>query len=84
MTTRSQIERWFNRGVKEGATHMLVVCDTWDYEDYPVYVKPGEDPREIVQRKATGNMQRLMECYALHKPFPPGSARVHDYSSKDD
>jgi hypothetical protein len=45
---------------------MLVVCDTFDYDDYPVYVKPGEDPRQKAETYQRGeNMQRLMECYSL-------------------
>ena len=31
--TRSDISQWFDRGKKLGATHMLVVCDTLDWDD---------------------------------------------------
>lgn len=62
------IGEWFDAGVKQGATHMLVVCDTFDYEDYPVYVMPGEDPHEVVNEKTGTNMQSLHEVYALHLP----------------
>ncbi len=40
--SRADIKRWFRNGKKNGATHMIVVCDTFDYEDYPVYVEKGE------------------------------------------
>lgn len=63
--TRTNISGWFNRGVKEGATHMIVVCDTYDHEDYPVYVKPGQDPREVAKGYDGTNMQRIMEVYNL-------------------
>jgi|ERR1039458_6306432 hypothetical protein len=39
MTTKEDLRRWFNEGVELKATHMIVVCDTFDHEDYPVYVK---------------------------------------------
>lgn len=39
MTTRNQISTWFDIGLDLGATHMAVVVDTFDYEDYPVYMK---------------------------------------------
>lgn len=39
MTTQSQIRDWFQEGVHLGASHLVVVCDTFDHEDYPVYVK---------------------------------------------
>lgn len=63
--SRQDIIEWFARGLEDGATHMIVVCDTYDYEDYPVYVLPGQSVREI-EDKQRGNMQRVMEVYALH------------------
>lgn len=65
-TTREEIAGWFDRGVKKGATHLIVACDTFDHEDYPVYVEPGEDPREVAARYSGVNMQTVMEVYALH------------------
>jgi len=41
-TTREQIRGWLERGVvADGATHMVVACDTFDWEDYLVYMSPG-------------------------------------------
>ena len=42
-----------------------MVCDTFDHEDYPVYVKPGEDVRAIYAQYNGPNMQRVMEVYNL-------------------
>lgn len=64
-TTREEISEWFDLGVKEGATHMLIVCDTYDHDDYPVYIKPGQDPKVCSEQRNLGSMQRLMECYKL-------------------
>lgn len=63
-TTVTEINQWFDDGVKRGATHMIVVCDTFDHTDYPVYVMPGTDAREEFQRHQS-NMQRVMEVYSL-------------------
>ena len=63
--SRVDINRWFDEGISEGATHMIVVCDTWDYEDYPVFVKPGEDARVVAAQNNGVNMQRVMEVYDL-------------------
>jgi hypothetical protein len=62
---RLDILCWFDEGVRKGATHMIVVCDTWDYEDYAVYVMPGEDTRKKVSEFSGPNMQRVMEVYDL-------------------
>lgn len=61
----NEIRRWFEEGVAKGATHMIVVCDTFDHEDYPVFVKPGEDVREREKAYQWRNMQRVMEVYNL-------------------
>lgn len=63
--SKQDIRGWFQRGLEIGATHMIVVCDTFDHEDYPVYVKPGEDPREQ-EKGYRGEFSRVMEVYAMH------------------
>ena len=66
-TTKEDISQWFDEGVKKGATHMLVVTDTFDYEDYPKYVMSGEDPRARYKEYLDGthSMQTVMEVYCL-------------------
>ena len=60
-TSRETISRWLDYMYEtDGVTHMLVVCDTYDYEDYPVYIREGRDPAKYV----SGSMQRVMECYS--------------------
>jgi len=67
-TTKEDISSWFDRGVKQGATHLIVAVDRFDHEDYPVYVQPDEDAREIVKTRFSGqNMQGAMEVYNLAK-----------------
>lgn len=64
-TTRDDLSRWFDDGVEQGATHMVVVCDTFDYGDYPVYVMPDQDVREVAEANDGPNMTKLMEVYCL-------------------
>lgn len=63
MTTREEISDWFDRGQKDGWDYMVVVCDKWDYSDYPVYCST----KKAAQNKwdNPGEMQRAMECYNL-------------------
>ena len=65
-TSKQEIRRWFERAKAEGATHMLIICDGFDHEDYPVSVKFGTDPRAVAKDYAGQSMQRVMECYAMH------------------
>jgi hypothetical protein len=66
-TTSSDIRRWLEEGKKTGATHVIVATDTYDWSDYPIFVKPYEDARE--RSEALGEMQRLTEVYDLSKDF---------------
>jgi len=42
---------------------MAVICDTFDYSDYPVYFKNRHNM--MVVEMNPGNMQRVMETYNL-------------------
>jgi len=64
-TSRANIREWFERGIDEEATHMIVVCDTFDHEDYPVFVSAGQDARKVASGYNGENMQRVMEVYNL-------------------
>jgi hypothetical protein len=47
---------------------MIVACDTFDYEDFPVNVMPGEDPKKKAAEYDNPNkMLRLMEVYSLSR-----------------
>ena len=65
MTTRMDLKVWFDQGKKEGATHMIVVCDTFDYGDYPAYVTPPETIHDRITYYKLSPMQRIMEVYDL-------------------
>ena len=62
MTSVSQIKVWFDEGLKDGATHMIVKWDSFDGPegDYPVYVYPGEDARKVADK----NNDSTVECYS--------------------
>lgn len=58
-----EIESWLKRDKAAESDYMLVVCDTFDYEDYPVYVSK-EDLSDAIERYSR-NMQRVLEVYDL-------------------
>lgn len=69
MITKKEIEQCFRTGVAQGSTHMIVVCDTFDYQDYVVFVTSDQDVRKVVPKYqlSAGNMQKVMEVYDLSK-----------------
>lgn len=62
-----QIHEWFQEAQNQGATHLVVVCDTYDWDDYPIYVMPDQDLRLICAEHDEENMQRIMEVYDISK-----------------
>lgn len=68
-TSREDIHRWLVEGVAKKATHMIVVVDTYDHTDFPVYVMAGEDARKVAKAEGDKAMQRVMEVYNLKLPF---------------
>lgn len=69
MTTKEDIRGWLKRGIRDKQTHVIVVCDSFDYSDYPVFVDQGEDARRIAAKFDGQNMQRVMEVYDLSLPI---------------
>lgn len=65
MTTKSEIRNWLHAGLEKKATHVLVVCDTYDWSDYPVFIMPGDDIHEKIDKNNGPNMTKLMEVYDL-------------------
>lgn len=66
MTSRDDIRSWLREGKSQDATHVIVVVDEFDHDDYPVFVQRGEDAAYVAKRLNAESMQRVMECYALH------------------
>lgn len=66
--SREEISRWFDEGVADGKDYMLVVCDTFDWDDYPVFETTDTGCLIEYHRLHNQNMQRVMEVYDLRKP----------------
>lgn len=64
VTTVAEIKSWFDQAVAESAGYMIVVCDTFDHSDYPVFCK---DDAAVLDRYAyyclDAPMQKIMEVY---------------------
>jgi hypothetical protein len=79
--SRSDIRRWVEEGVEKGASHVIIAVDTWDYDNYPIYVMPGENARSRVNAQNAKSMQRVDECYDLSMDIEEqlGGGRVFTY-----
>ena len=65
--TQLEISSWFDRGVAQGSAYLIVACDTFDWDDYPIFMSCKEDALARKAKLLTGaNMQKLMEIYDLN------------------
>lgn len=69
-TTREEILSWIESAQTNKATHLIIVCDTFEYEDYPVEVKAEEKVMEVYAKYDGKDMQRVMEVYDLSMDIP--------------
>lgn len=51
------------------ATHRIIVCDTYDYEDYNVFVHEDESVEAIKDKYNGPNMQRVHEIIVIDPPI---------------
>lgn len=55
----ADIKAAYDEGERQGASHMIVAWDSFDDSNYPIYVMPGENPRD----KMPKNGDSVDECY---------------------
>ena len=83
-TSKTTITRWFNEACNRKASNLIIATDTFDYDDYPVFVMPEEDARKVVERIRSSSMQEVTEVYSCYMPLEPQLAqdRVFNYEPK--
>lgn len=79
MTTIRDIEDWLKTAKQKKATHLIVVCDTFDWDDYPVYVSTSENVKEKVSEYSGKSMQRVMEVYSVNKDWKEQLAKQRNF-----
>jgi hypothetical protein len=63
-TTKEDIKVWFERGLAQKQEFLIVVCDSFDWEDYPVFATKDNFSEKYKSHDGV-NMQRIMEVYDL-------------------
>lgn len=63
--TAQEFEGWIKRGIENDHKYMISVCDTFDYEDYPVYCDDEKGLEEMKAKYDGKEMQRINEIVNL-------------------
>lgn len=66
-TTRKDVDRWIATAKEMGAKHIISVCDTFEWDDYPVYVMPNENLEERKKSYNGVNMQSINEVITINE-----------------
>jgi len=72
-----EISEWFDEGIRDEKSFMVITCDTFDHSDYPVYFDNPIQAKEHWNKP--GNMQRNMEFYDLHRDKAEQLSRQRNY-----
>ncbi len=61
---KEEIRELLYYGRDKGYTHMIIICDRWDYTYTTAYVSEEEDVEEVIQEKLSwGNLYSVTEIY---------------------
>lgn len=64
--TRDDVNRWIETAKAHGSKFILSVCDTFDYDDYPVYCDDLNELKEEYKHHHGVNMQRVNEIIRIN------------------
>ena len=77
---RSDIERWLVSAKEKGATHLIVAVDSYDFDNYPVYVGPNEKVREEEAKITSKSMQGVDEVYSMSMDLDEQLAEIRAFN----
>jgi hypothetical protein len=63
--SRLDVNRWIETAKKQKAKYIISVCDTFDYDDYPVYCADKKELNEKLDKYDGKNMQRINEIIEI-------------------
>lgn len=63
--TLQDIQGWLERAKQLKATHLIVAVDTYDHDNYPVYVTEDENVHDEYDKIIGSSMQGVDEVYNM-------------------
>ena len=67
MTTKIELRAQFEYGKRCGANYLIMVCDQFEWEEYPVYVDSEENIFDCISYYRHSPMQQIMGIYDLNQ-----------------
>jgi len=63
--TRQDVDRWIATAKANGSKYIVSVCDTFDWDDYPVYCRDKVELSKAIAEYNGKNMQRINEVIEI-------------------
>ena len=84
--TKKDTDEWIACAQKQNAKYLMIVNDTFSYEDYPVYAKTLEELRLLYDKYNYKNMQDIMSIIEIKVGPTPSETTakvipINDYAS---
>ena len=64
--TRKEVNEWIKLAKENGIKYIISVCDTFDFDDYPVYCKNTKELKRKLINFNDVNMQRINEIIQIN------------------
>ena len=65
--SREDVDRWIVQAKKDKMKYIISVCDTFDWDDYPVYCKNEKELEEKRVEYSNKSMQRINEVITIEE-----------------
>jgi hypothetical protein len=63
--SREEVDRWIQWAIAHKCEFIISVCDTFDWDDYPVYCEDKNELILVVDNYDGVNMQRINEIIQI-------------------
>lgn len=67
MATKADKERWIAEAQRKNARYIVVACDSFEYDEYPIYCKDGLEKNKTCDSVNAKQMQYVMEIIEVRK-----------------
>ena len=64
--SRKDVNRWIDTAKTKGCKYIISVCDTFDWDDYPVYIKNMDELIMRIDNYDGTNMQEINEIIRIN------------------
>lgn len=78
-STRLDVDRWIKSAKEQGKKFIISVCDTFEYDDYPVFCENEKEMKEEHKYYKSASMQKINEIIHIKDEEVIENLTIHDF-----